>query len=237
LLAGTLAFAQAPKKKISKKEAEAYNAMVLAQDPDARIKAANDLITNFADTDFKSTALEFEAEAYQQKGDNDKAVVFGEQAVDADAKNYRALVLLAKTYAATTHVNDLDKEEKLTKIEKYAHDGMEALKTAEKPNPKLSDADWTAARNDLDGQFYLTLGIAAALRNKLDDANADFQKMSDLDADPVDLIRAARAFLDVKKPEPAIPLLDKALASANVSPQIKNIATSDKARAQAMMKK
>jgi tetratricopeptide (TPR) repeat protein len=239
LFAGTLAFAQtpAPKKKISKKEADAYNAMIQAPDPDSRIKAANDLITNFADTQFKATALYMEADAYMRKGDNDKAIVFAEQAVDADPKNYQALVLLAKSYAATTHVNDLDKEEKLTKAEKYAHDGLDVVKTAEKPVPTLTDAQWEEAKNDMNGQFYLSLGIAAAFRNKMDDATADFQKMSELDTDPVDMIRAGRAWLDVKKPEQAIPWLDKAAASPLASAQIKTIAASDKSRAQAMMKK
>jgi len=241
LFAGTLAFAQAPapkpKKKISPKEAQAYNAMVQAQDPDARIKAANDLITNFADTEFKSTALWMEADAYMRKGDTDKTIVFAEQAVDADPKNYQALVLLAKTYAATTHVNDLDKEEKLTKAEKYAHDGLEAVKPAEKPNPQLPDAQWLEAKNDMNGQLYLALGIVAAFHNKMDDAQADFQKVSELDVDPTDLIRAARVLLDVKKPEQAIVWLDKAAASPNVNAQIKNIINNDKVRAQGMMKK
>ena len=55
------------------------------------------------------------------------------QALDADPKNYQALVLLAKSYATTTHVNDLDKEEKLTKSGKVRKAGLEMLKTAEKP--------------------------------------------------------------------------------------------------------
>lgn len=81
-LAGTMAFAQ-PKqiKPKSKGEATAINAMLTAPDPDSRIKAADDLITKFADTEAKPTALYIEAESYQMKGDNDKAIVFGEQAL------------------------------------------------------------------------------------------------------------------------------------------------------------
>jgi tetratricopeptide (TPR) repeat protein len=241
LFAGSLAFAQtpapAPKKKVSAKEAQAYNAMIQAPDNDARIKAANDLITNFADTQFKSTALWMEADAYMRKGDTDKVIVFGEQAIDADPKNYQALVLLAKTYAATTHVNDLDKQEKLAKAEKYANDGLDVLKTAGKPVPTLTDAQWTEAKNDMNGQLYLALGISAAFHNKMDDAQADFQKVSELDVDPTDLIRAARVLLDVKKPDEAIIWLDKAVASPNATAQIKNIANNDKVRARGMMKK
>jgi hypothetical protein len=43
--------------------------------------------------------------------------------------------------------------------------------------------------------------------------------------------------MDAKKPEQAMQLLDKAAASPQANAQVKNIITSDKARAQAMMKK
>ena len=92
-------------KPKSKGEETAVRAMLGAQDPDARIKAADDLITKFADTEFKPYALYLEADAYAQKGDNDKAIVYGEQALEADPKSYQSAILLCKTYASTTHNN------------------------------------------------------------------------------------------------------------------------------------
>jgi tetratricopeptide (TPR) repeat protein len=237
LLAGTQAFAQKQMKPKSAKEGQAINAMLQAQDPDARIKAADELVSKFADTDFKSYAYYLEADAYQQKGDNEKAIVYGEQALDADPKNYQAAVLLAKTYAGTTHANDLDKEEKLAKAVKYANQALESIKTAEKPNPQLTDAQWTEVKNDFDGQCYYALGIAAVFHNKMDEATANFTKVAELDSDPTDLIRAGRALLDAKKYEQAIPWFDKAAAAPNANAQIKDIAAKDKARAQAMIKK
>jgi tetratricopeptide (TPR) repeat protein len=229
--------AQTKLKPKSNKEGQAFNAIIQAQDPDSRIKAADALITNFADTDFKSIALYLEAEAYVSKGDAEKAIVYAEQSVEADPKSYQALVLLAKTYASTTHVNDLDKEEKLKKTEKFATDGIEALKTAEKPNSQLTDAQWTEGKNDLAGQCYLALGIVATYRNKLDDAAANFQKVSEMDPDPTDLIRAGRALMDAKKYEQSLVWFDKAAALPQANAQVKQIAASDKARAQAQIKK
>jgi len=237
-LAGTMAFAQ-PKqiKPKSKGEAAAINAMLSAQDPDSRIKAADDLITKYADTEAKPTALYIEAEGYQMKGDSDKAIVYGEQALDADPKSYQAAVLLCKTYASTTHSNDLDKAEKIGKIEKYGHQAIDILTTAEKPNPKLTDQEWTGLKNDLMGQAYMGLGIAAVFQNKIDDANADFQKTADMDQDPTDLIRAGRALLDAKKYDQSIQWFDKAAAAPTANAQIKQIAANDKARAQSMLPK
>ncbi len=106
-----------------------------AADPDARIKAAENLITKYADTDFKALALYFEAVSYQQKNDFEKMVVYGEQAIQADPKQYAALLMIAKGIAQRTREFDLDREEKLTKAEKYAKDGMAVLKDAPKPSP------------------------------------------------------------------------------------------------------
>src|SRR5215469_7247362 len=61
----------------SKGEQDALVAMFNAQGkPDDLIAAAEALLSKYADTDFKGTALFFEATAYQQKGDIDKAQVF-----------------------------------------------------------------------------------------------------------------------------------------------------------------
>jgi tetratricopeptide (TPR) repeat protein len=235
--AATPAFPQGELKIKSKGEGVAVNAMLTAQDPDARIKAADELITKYADTQFKPYALYLEAEAYSQKNDPDKAIVFGEQALEADPKGYQSAVLLCKTYASTVHVNDLDKADKLAKIEKYGKQAIENLAAAQKPNAKLSDTEWTGVKNDLTGQAYLGLGIGAVYANKFDDANADFQKVADMDADPTDLIRAGRALLDAKKPDQAIQWFDKAANMPNAPAQIKQIAANDKARAQALIKK
>ncbi len=239
LLAATAqAFAQGKQMKVkSKKEAEAVQALLQAPDPTARIKAAEELITKFADTDFKGYALYLEADAYALSNNNEKAIVYGEQALEADPKNFQAVVLMARTYALTTKAGDLDKAEKIAKINKYGADALELLKTAEKPNPQLSDADWTATKNDFMGQTYFALGCAAAYANKMDDVAADFQKVADLDADPTDLIRAGRVLLDVKKYEQAVTWFDKAAAAPNANAQIKDIASKDKARAQAMLPK
>lgn len=231
------AFAQKMLKPKSPKEGQAINAMIQAPDPDARIKAADELITKFADTEFKGYALYLEADAYQQKGDAEKAIVYGEQCLEADPKNYQGAILLAKMYAQTTHVNDLDKAEKLGKVNKYGNLSLELLKTTEKPNAQLTDAQWTDIKKDFEGQIYFSLGVAAAYSNKMDDAKADFTKVAELDGDPTDLIRAGRALLDVKKYAEAVEWFDKAVASPNANDQIKKIAAGDKARATAMLPK
>jgi len=86
-------------------EAQAVQAMLQAQDPDARVQAADALVTKFANTDFKSLAFYIEADAYQQKNDTAKAIVFGEQALQVDPNNFDASALLANVLASSTRDN------------------------------------------------------------------------------------------------------------------------------------
>jgi predicted Zn-dependent protease len=238
VIAGAPAFAQSkPRKVKSKAEATAVNAVIQAQDPDSRIKAADELLAKFADTEYKPEILYMEAESYLTKNDIDKAVFYAEQALDADPKAFQADVLLAKAYAGMTHVNDLDKAEKLAKIQKYGQEGLDNVAGAAKPNAQLADAEWDATKKDLQGQCYYALAVAAIYGNKMDEANAHLQKVADLDTDITDLIRGARAMIDAKQYAAAIPWLDKVAADPKASAQVKQIANSDKARASAMVKK
>src|SRR3954463_5649333 len=80
------AFQKQPKPK-SQKEVDALQAMFKATTADAQIAAAEDLLSKFADTEFKSLALFMEADSYSRKGQFEKCIVFGERALEADPQN------------------------------------------------------------------------------------------------------------------------------------------------------
>jgi tetratricopeptide (TPR) repeat protein len=219
----------------SQAEAQAVNAVIQAQaqSPDDMIKAVDALVSKYADTAYKSFALELAAEAYQKKGDNAKATVYGEQALQADPKNYDASNLLANITAQTTRDTDLDKEEKLTKAEKYAHDALDTLEKDGKPAlfTNLSDEQWTKTKAGAESLSYQALGTVALTRKKTDEAITDFQKGIELNPDPVLMIRAGRALLAAKKPDEAITYFEKVMNSPDAPAQIKSIAQADRVRA------
>ncbi len=132
----------AQKKSKSDKETQAIQAIQKAKSPDEVIAAAENLITKFADTDFKSAALTDEAQAYEQKGDSTKALSYGRLAVEADPKNSDALVLVALELAGHTRDADLDKTEKLAEADKDVKAALEIIPTEAKPGPQVSDAQW-----------------------------------------------------------------------------------------------
>ena len=112
-------WAQKPK---SQKEQAAIVAVQVASTPDARIAAIENVLTNFADTEFKVALLQMAVQSEQQKNDYAQIVFYCERLLKADPKNAFALVTLASETARHTRENDLDKDEQLTKVDKWAKD-------------------------------------------------------------------------------------------------------------------
>jgi tetratricopeptide (TPR) repeat protein len=234
LLGAAALFGQAkqPKPK-SQKEVDALMAIQNAQTPDARIAAIEDLLTKFADTEFKVMALQMAAASAQQKNDFDKMVVYAERTLEADPNNYPAMLMLANGYALRTREFDLDKEEKLAKSESYAKKALELIKTAEKPNPQITDDQWVGAKKDLESQAHEALANAAVVRKKYDVAITEFKQSIDgaANPDPATMVREASAYIDWGKPDAAIAVLDKVQTMPDAVPQVKQAASQLKMKA------
>jgi tetratricopeptide (TPR) repeat protein len=225
--------ASAFQKPKSNKEIEAINAMFKAPPGQQQIAAAEALLTNFADTEFKSLALFLEADSYSRMGQFEKCVVFGERSLEADPHNYQAMLLLARQYAAHTGDNDLDKEEKLNKATKYANDAIAAIATAPKPNPSITDAQWDGAKKDYTSQAHEALGMVADVRKKYDVSATEFKTALDgaSTPDPATMVRYAVAEEHLGKFDDAIATLDKVIADPNSQPAVKQYATTEKTKA------
>jgi tetratricopeptide (TPR) repeat protein len=216
----------------SKAELEALQALqAAANDPDKAIAAAKNLITKFADTDFKAAALFIEADAYQRKGDSDHMVIFAERTLEANPQEFRALLMLANYYATHTRENDLDREEKLAKSEKLANQVIELMKTLAKPNPGIPDDQWADAKKDSAAEGYNALGLANLARKKYDLAAASFKTAVDTNSqpEPAFMVRLASALQSGGKYDEAIVWCDKVIAMPTVHPQIKNVAVAVRA--------
>lgn len=227
-LLASVAFAQ-PKPK-SQKELDALMAIQNTQDPDARIAAVDNLLTKFADTEFKGWALFMAAASAQQKNDFEKLVIYGDRTLEADPKNFQVMVMLASATAQRTREFDLDKEEKLGRAEKYANQALEVAKTAVKPNPQIPDEQWEAGKKDGASEAHAALGQIAMVRKKFDLAAQEYKTAADSAAnpDPAILVRLANVYNQLKKPDDAIAALDKINAMPEVHPQVKAAAASER---------
>lgn len=223
-------YAQQPK---SQAELEAVKEMFGSQDPDSRIKSAENLLTKFADTEFKSLALFFMALSYEQKNDLGKMIVYAERTLEADPKNYNAMIMLARGTAQGTREHDLDREEKLVKAEKYAKEAQAALKDAVKPNPQLTDEQWTQAKKDYEAQIHEALGLVAMTRKKYDIAISEFKTSLDMSSQPdaATQVRLASAYNQAGQPDQALALIEKIMAAPNLHPTIRQFAQAERVRA------
>jgi len=230
---GTAQAPAQPKGPMPKSQAEldAVKALFGAQnDPDATIKAAEDLIGKFKDTQFKDTALLMEARAYQLKNDPDRAEVYAEQALTANPNNFQASLMIGEITAQHIRENDLNRNDEVAKAEKYLNQSIASVKAADKPNPQLSDDQWAESKKVMTAEAQAGIGIAAMAEKKWDKAIENFKAANELDpAEPVYLVRLAKAQESAGKFDDAIAACDKVLAMANVHPQVKAAATGIKA--------
>jgi tetratricopeptide (TPR) repeat protein len=221
-------WAQKPK---SKKEQQALLSVQVAKTADERIAAIEDVLTNFADTEFKTALLTMAVQTEEQKNDYTQIVFYADRLLKADPNNTFALVTLASETARHTRENDLDKDEQLAKVDKWAKDGIEASKTMPKVAATETDEDLAKDRKDMQAQGYVAMGMADFLRKNFDGAATNYRQSLEVAAtpNPATLVRLAQAYMATGKLDNASYTLDKAIATPNVAPQIKTIAESLKA--------
>jgi tetratricopeptide (TPR) repeat protein len=230
LAAGSLLMGQKVK---SAKEGEAVQAVLSATNPDQKIAAADNLISKFKDTEFKAIVLEMAGEAYQQKGDSANAIVYGNRALEADPKNFQAMLLVAGQLAQITKEFDLDKDEKVKRAKKLAEDAITTVNATPKPNPKLSDEQWTGIQKDLVAQGHETLGVLAGVDKHWDVAITEYKMAIDNAANPevTTMVRLTATYNFAKKYDEATAMADRVLATPGAPDNLKKIATDEKARA------
>ena len=221
-----------PKAK-SKSEAEAIMAIQNAATIDARLAAIDSMLTKFADTEFKPVLLQMATGLAQQQGDYEKTIIYGERTLEADPKNYTAMITLASTIAQKTKEFDLDREEKLGRVEKLSKGAMEILQTAQKPRPEITEEQWNAAKADLTAQAHQALAFAGLARKKYDVAIAEFKMAAEManPPDPATWVRLADTYNQAQKPDEALAAVEKVLAMPGLDAQIKSVAETVKATA------
>ncbi len=216
-------WAQKPK---SQKEQAAIVAVQVASTPDARIAAIENVLTNFADTEFKVPLLQMAITAEQQKNDYAQVVFYGERLLKVDPKNAFALVTLASETARHTRENDLDRDEQLVKVDKWAKDAIEAAKVMPKLRADVPDSDWESFKKDMEAQGYEAMGMADVVRKNYDGAANNYKQALAVGStpNPATMVRLAQVYMNTGKLDNAVFTLDKAINSPNVPDQVKNIA-------------
>ena len=242
--AASLALAQQPApppqsqvkaaKGVTKAEAESFNAILKAQTPDEKMKAADEFVVKFADSQYKGIALYDAAEAADQKGDWQKAIIYGDESLQADSTNFDAKLLVAGEIAQHTRENDLDKDDKLAKAEKYTKEALEAIPTAAKPQPSIKDEQWENYKKYATARAHVDLGLIAMAQRKTAVEAQEFKTAVDMmnPPDQVAMARLANAYNELKQYDDALAVLNKLLAMSDLNPVVKNFAQNEKTKAE-----
>jgi len=224
----------APQPQIkSQKELEAIQKILQAPDDRSRIKAAEELIQNFADSEFKGFALQMATLSAQQLNDYEQMMVYGERTLEVDPNNFAVMLTMASAMAQRTRKFDLDKEEKLQRATDLVNKAMGILENAPRPNPQVSDQQWEAAKRDFRAQGYEALGLVALAREDYPKAIEWFKKAIDtgVSPNPATKLRLAAAYNMVGNHDEAIATLDDVLADPQLHPQLREIAQNERLRA------
>lgn len=210
----------------SQKELQAITAVQVAATPDDRIKAIENVLTNFADTQFKMALLQMAVQSEEQKRDYPQTIFYLERMLKEDPKNAFALITIATETAQHTRENDLDKDEQLKKLDAWAKDGIEAAKTMPKVPATESDDDLAKDRKDMQAQGYLALGMADFLRKNYDGAANNYKQSLSVAATPntATFVRLGQVYMALGKLDDANYTLDKAINAPDAPPQVKTVA-------------
>jgi tetratricopeptide (TPR) repeat protein len=201
----------------SQKEVDALIALQNAQTADERIAAAEKLLTDFKDTEFKETANYVLMLAYQQKNDFENMLLYGELVLSINPDNTGALVSLANAIPMRTREFDLDKDEKLAKAEDFAKRALTLIPNLSKPNPDMPDDQWLMAKKDFMASVYESLGLISMKRKSFDTAEEQFRKSLEVGAEQpaAGFFYLGQALKEQGKNEEAIAALDQAIAKGD----------------------
>jgi tetratricopeptide (TPR) repeat protein len=224
LWGGSTAWAQKDPQPKSQKEIQALQNYQQQTTVDGRLQAIDDILTKFADTEFKAILLQEAVQLEQQKGDSAMLTTYAERLLQVDPKSPYAHLAMATDLAAHTREFDLDKDDKLTKAEKYANAAIQDLKDYPKPMSRMPDDQWTLEKKNLTNEGYLALGMVAMDRKKYDDAITQYKAAIDAYPDANANFRLGEAYLKAGKADDAIAQFDKVLAMTDANPTVKQFA-------------
>ena len=225
---GSLAFGQKVK---SQKEGDALMAIQNSTTAEARILAIENLLTKFADTEFKVIVLEIAADTAQQQNDPIQTVLYCERILEADPKNLNALASLAKVTATGIRENDLDKEDKLKRVDELTGQCLKLAPDAKKPNTMLTDDQWVSRKNDFVADCHDAIAATAIIRKKTDTALIEYQASLALRKDPATMVRIAQVLTAQGKYDDSIAMLEKVQAIPDVNPIVKQVAGNERVKA------
>jgi tetratricopeptide (TPR) repeat protein len=228
--AGQAAPAPNVKQTKSKEEFAAYNAAVALTDPAAVEAAANDFVTKYPESELRGELYRRAMGLYGQSGNTEKVVENGRKALTYLPDDAATLVVMASEIAEHTRETDLDRDERLADVTKYANHALETVDKIVAP-PAMSPEQFAQAKAQLRADAYSALGMAGFV--KKDYATAEKNFKSALQAVPNDdyiMLRLTIALDKQNKYAEGLEWANKTIAASKPGSQVQQLANQEKTR-------
>src|SRR5262249_18225154 len=140
--------------------------------------------------------------------------LYAERAVAANPKNIDATLFLAGNIVQRTRENDLDKDDKLTKVDKYSNDALAAINASQRPQgSQITDQQYDELKKEWSSQAHAYLGVSAYIRKKYDVAISELKMAVEGTAKPQPAYeyRLAAVYQSAGKYDEAIAMADKVM--------------------------
>jgi len=193
-------------------EYNAYVAAVQQKDPNAKISGLEAFLTQYPNSVMKNQALELLMGTYQQTNNMQKTSDTATKLVAADPCNMRGLALLAYFDRIRAQGGDPNAMQLLADAKKYAEQGSACW-------PKITDAEITKMKPQMDSIFHSAIGIADCQKQDYPACITELKPVAD--ANPTDFSvvypLALAYWPDPKKPAPPESTLNAIWYSARAS--------------------
>lgn len=148
-------------KQIPREEAQAFATIKSELDPDKAVALCDDFDKKYPTSALGSFVDYFEANAYQQKGDAEKAVQYGDDCLKKQADNLMCLVLKVSMLPQPQYLNahDPDRDKILQEAQNEGARALQLLPQQMTKTPTDTDADYKKRLDDIASGIHGPLGM------------------------------------------------------------------------------
>lgn len=215
--------AQAGMLYVTPEEAQAYRAILNELDPDRALQMVQDFGTSYPQSLLLSWVYAFAANAYQQKGELENVVEYGEKSLKLNPDNLASLIIMATILPQPRLMQpaSLDKEKRLAEAEGYAQQALELIDKLPQQADE-TDTDFQARKARLATEPHSALGMIHLQRSSLAVQAPDPEELTkaaeeykmavslSTPPNPQDYFRLGEAYTLLNKVEEAIGAFTKA---------------------------
>ncbi len=216
----------------SQPELQAYAAIAAMKDGAAAEKAADDFIVKYPDSELKGAVYQRTMFAYQQAGNDEKTLEMGRKSLTFNPDDPGVLITMANLIVQKTRETDLDKDERLAEVKKYAQHAIDTVTDYPVP-PNMPPEQAAAIKAGIRADAYAAIGAANYTDKKYAEAEASFRQSVDAEKanpNPTTLLRLALTLDKESKYAEGLDVVNRLLATPNLDPRVQTYGQQEKDR-------